>query len=60
MAPKNPNTMDTAEECWHYHTVDRVAPGDDAGAYWIFEAKHAHVRSTADAVIYCQCYIMTR
>lgn len=35
------------KECSRYHIVDRVAPGDDAGADWIFEeARHAYGRWT--------------
>jgi hypothetical protein len=29
--------MDTTKKCWRYHIVDRVAPDDDAGGYWIFK-----------------------
>ncbi|KAF8554437.1 hypothetical protein OG21DRAFT_1508870, partial [Imleria badia] len=38
--------MATAKECWRYHIVDRMAPGDDAQAYWIFEARKAYACST--------------
>ena len=38
--------MATAKECWRYHIVDRVAPADNAQAYWIFEARQAYARST--------------
>ncbi|KAF8800798.1 hypothetical protein BYT27DRAFT_7245531 [Phlegmacium glaucopus] len=47
MTPKNPNTMDTVKKCWRYHVMDRVAPpGDNAGGYWIFEARRAYARSS--------------
>ena len=46
IAPKNPDTMATAKECWRYHVVDRTAPpGDPAKAYWVFEARKAFARS---------------
>jgi hypothetical protein len=46
LTPKDPNTMDTVKQCYRYHVVDRLAPGDAAGGYWIFEARPAYVRST--------------
>jgi hypothetical protein len=46
LTPKNPNTMDTTKKCLLYHIVDRAAPGDVAGGYWIFEARPAYARST--------------
>ena len=46
ITPKNPNTMDTAKRSRRYHIVDHVAPpGDDAVAYWMFEARSAYARS---------------
>ena len=47
MTPKNPNTMDTTKQSRRYHVADRVAPpGDEAVAYWVFEARHAYARSS--------------
>ena len=45
MTPKKPDTMDTAKQSRRYHVVDRVAPGEVAEAYWVFEARPAYARS---------------
>lgn len=46
MTPKNPDTMETVKQSRLYHVVDRDAPGEEAEAYWKFEARPAYARSS--------------